>query len=97
MLKRKFIEKKGIDSSNIAVALNETLVKKSEWNKLKYLKMTELKLLFHLLEDEKMDKLLIDGISFESRLIMGTFPNIDILNKSLENLVVKSLQWQLED
>ena len=48
--------------------------------------MTELKLLFHLLEDEKMDKLLIDGISFESRLIMGTslFPNIDILNKSLE-------------
>ena len=33
-----------------------------------------------------MDKLFIDGISFESRLIMGTslFPNIDILNKSLE-------------
>ena len=29
----KFIEKKGIDSKNIAVALNETLVKKSEWNK----------------------------------------------------------------
>ena len=48
--------------------------------------MTELKLLFHLLEDEMMDKLFIDGISFESRLIMGTslFPNIDILNKSLE-------------
>ncbi len=31
----KFIEKKGIDSSNIAVALNERLVKKSEWNKTK--------------------------------------------------------------
>ncbi len=33
-----------------------------------------------------MDKLFIDGISFESRLIMGTslFPNIEILNKSLE-------------
>ena len=31
----EFIEKKGIDSSNIAVALNETLVKKSEWNKTK--------------------------------------------------------------
>ena len=33
-----------------------------------------------------MDKLFIDGNSFESRLIMGTslFPNIDILNKSLE-------------
>ena len=33
-----------------------------------------------------MDKLFIDGKSFESRLIMGTslFPNIDILNKSLE-------------
>ena len=48
--------------------------------------MTELKLLFHLLEDEMMDKLFIDGISFESRLIMGTslFPNIEILNKSLE-------------
>ena len=48
--------------------------------------MTELKLLFHLLEDEIMDKLFIDGISFESRLIMGTslFPNIEILNKSLE-------------
>ena len=31
----KFIEKKGIDSRNIAVALNETLVKKSEWGKTK--------------------------------------------------------------
>ena len=31
----KFIEKKGIDSNNIAVALNEKLVKKSEWNKTK--------------------------------------------------------------
>lgn len=31
----KFIEKKGIDSSNIAVALNERLVKKSEWKKTK--------------------------------------------------------------
>ena len=48
--------------------------------------MTELKLLFHSPEDEMMDKLFIDGISFESRLIMGTslFPNIEILNKSLE-------------
>ena len=31
----KFIEKKDIDSKNIAVALNETLIKKSEWNKTK--------------------------------------------------------------
>ena len=33
-----------------------------------------------------VDKLSIDGVSFESRLIMGNslFPNIDILNKSLE-------------
>ena len=29
------IEKKDIDSKNIAVALNETLIKKSEWNKTK--------------------------------------------------------------
>ena len=34
-----------------------------------------------------MDKLFLDGKSFNSRLIMGTslFPNIDILNKSLRN------------
>ena len=31
----KFIEKKGINSQNIAVALNETLIKKSEWKKTK--------------------------------------------------------------
>ena len=31
----KFIEKKEIDPRNIAVALNEKLVKKSEWNKTK--------------------------------------------------------------
>ena len=31
----KFIEKKDIDSQNIAVALNETLIKKSEWKKTK--------------------------------------------------------------
>ena len=31
----KLIEKKDIDSSNIAVALNERLVKKSEWSKTK--------------------------------------------------------------
>ena len=39
-----------------------------------------------LLEVKMVDKLSIDGVSFESRLIMGTslFPNIDILNKSLE-------------
>ena len=48
--------------------------------------MIGLRLLFRLLEDKIMDKLFIDGKSFESRLIMGTslFQNIDILNKSLE-------------
>ena len=31
----KFIEKKDVDPTNIAVALNETLIKKSEWKKTK--------------------------------------------------------------
>ena len=42
----------------------------------------------HFLEDDlkNTDKLKIDGKFFNSRLILGTalFPNVDVLNKSIE-------------
>ena len=45
------------------------------------------------------DKLKIDGKFFESRLIMGTsqFPNLDVLNKSIEKSESKLLQHPFED
>ena len=54
------------------MALNETLVKKSEWNKTKISENDRIEIVVPFAGDEMMDKLFIDGISFESRLIMGT-------------------------
>ena len=48
----------------------------------------KLKLFSHILEGnlKNLDNLKIDGRFFNSRLILGTasFPNIDVLNKSIE-------------
>ena len=53
----KFIEKKGIDSSNIAVALNETLVKESEWSKTK-VSESRIEIVVPFAVDQMMDNLL---------------------------------------
>ena len=64
------------------------LVMKSDWKKKKILNGDKIEIVHHILEGnlKNFDNLKIDGRFFNSRLILGTasFPNIDVLNKSIE-------------
>ena len=84
-LVKKFIKDK---KTKVAVAVNNKIIVKSEWRKKRIFNGDIIEIVQPFFEGnlKNLDKLKIDGKFFNSRLILGTasFPNIDVLNKSIE-------------